>query len=427
MERSDSGPPYSFVAAREGYTRRSFLVTTSLAAASLWASRLTGLAASNPTFSNYPFQLGVASGDPSPDGFVLWTRLAPSPLEDDGGMPPEPVLVSWQVAEDEKMTKVVQRGEVAANPDWAHSVHVEVEGLKPDRWYWYQFRVGNEVSPLGRTRTMPAEGSDPAKLRFAFASCQRYGDGYYTAYEHMAAEDIDLVVHLGDYIYEKGCKPDAVRKFSGGTTYTLEDYRKRLALHKTDPALQRMHALVPWIVTWDDHETWNNFAGAAQRSESQLKRRAAAYKAYYEHMPLRRISLPVGPDMQLYRRLAFGQLADFLFSIPVSIEPNSLRPRISTPGRGVLQSQGYPARHRAARMALRRTTLVTGEMERSGPTNHGGTGGSRQSPHRRRTRLQYGQMGRIRNRTSPAPEIPARRKNPQSRRDHRRCAQQLGQ
>lgn len=226
-------------------------------------------------------------------------------------MPEVPVDVEWVVAEDEKMERVVQRGKTTATPEWAHSVHVEVAGLQPDRWYWYQFKAGDELSPVGRTRTMPAAGSPTEKLRFAFASCQRYDQGFYTAYEHMANEDLDLVVFLGDYIYESGTKKNAVRPHNSGRIFTLSEYRNRIALYKTDPLLQRMHALVPWVVTWDDHETWNNMAGGADRSDEELARRAAAYKAYYEHMPLRRVSLPSGPDMLLYRGLSFGGLANF--------------------------------------------------------------------------------------------------------------------
>src|SRR5262245_59751604 len=178
--------------------RRSFLfATSSLAAAALWSTRAFGAITKLPRFSDYPFQLGVASGDPASDGFVLWTRLAPKPLEG-GDMEPEPVEVAWQVCEDEAMTKVVREGTIAATPEWAHSVHVEVAGLRPDRWYWYQFKAGNEISPKGRTRTMPAESSMPERMRLAFASCQHYEAGFYTAYEHMASEDVDLVFNLGD-------------------------------------------------------------------------------------------------------------------------------------------------------------------------------------------------------------------------------------
>ena len=145
-------------------------------------SRVDGAVRRNLKFAESPFQLGVASGDSAADGFVIWTRLAPKPLEG-GGMPRELVEVAWEVATDEKMSQVVRRGTTVATPQLAHAVHVEVEGLKPDRWYWYRFKVGNEISPLGRTRTFPAASAEPDRLRFAFASCQHYEQGYYTAYK----------------------------------------------------------------------------------------------------------------------------------------------------------------------------------------------------------------------------------------------------
>ncbi len=299
-------------------SRRSFLIgSASFAAAALLSTRARGAVSGTPKFSCYPFTLGVASGDPAPDGMVLWTRLAPRPLENGGGMPAEPIEVSWQVAEDEAMNRIVRQGTAIANPAWAHSVHVEVEGLRPDRWYWYRFKAGGEISPVGRTRTMPPANSLPDRLRFAFASCQKYESGYYTAFEHLAREDVDLVFHLGDYIYEKGPSDDGVRRHNSPEIITLDDYRNRYALYKSDPALQAAHALAPWVVTWDDHEVSNNYANAISEhpeittTADFLRRRAAAYQAYFEHMPLRRTALPSGPDMLLYRNLAFGRLASF--------------------------------------------------------------------------------------------------------------------
>ncbi len=186
---------------------------------------------------DHPFQLGVASGDPLPDGVVLWTRLAPDPLGG-GGMPPEDVRVRWQVATDESMTRVVRKGTATASKDWAHAVHVEVQGLKPDRTYWYQFKVGNETSPVGRTRTAPAGDSMPEKLRFAFASCQRYEDGYFTALRHMAEEDLQAVIHLGDYIYEGKAAQGKARRHNSDEIVSLDDYRNRYALYRTVPDLQ---------------------------------------------------------------------------------------------------------------------------------------------------------------------------------------------
>lgn len=299
-----------------GLNRRSFLIgSTSLAAAALWSACATRRIVQLPKFPDYPFQLGVASGDPTSDGVVLWTRLAPKPLEG-GGMIPDPVQVSWQVAEDESMSRVVRAGRTVAAPEWAHSVHVEVDGLRPERWYWYQFKAGNELSPKGRTRTLPSPGSIPQRIRFAFASCQHYETGYFTAYEHMSREDLELVFHLGDYIYENAGRDDQIRKHAGPELNSLDQYRTRYAQYRTDPHLQLMHRVAPWVVTWDDHEFDNNCAGAISEepnvlTSAFLERRARAYQAYYEHMPLRRTAQPRGPDMRLYRRIAFGQLAEF--------------------------------------------------------------------------------------------------------------------
>lgn len=310
-------PPLYPLPGAATWTRRTFLTrTASFAAAALLFNHATRAAMTVPG-AGYLFTLGVASGDPLPDGVVLWTRLAPRPREPGGGLPPEPVAVGWQVAEDEAFMRVVQSGEAVALPDWAHAVHVEVSGLRPDRWYWYRFKAGGQLSPAGRTRTMPAPAANAERLRFAFASCQKYEVGYYTAYEHMRREDLDLVVHLGDYIYEKGDDGQAVRAHGTPEIVTLDDYRARYAVYKSDPALQAAHAMAPWIVTWDDHEVSNNYANDIAEKpdrwprEKFRQRRAAAYQAYYEHMPLRRSALPHGPDLSLYRRLAFGRLAEF--------------------------------------------------------------------------------------------------------------------
>ncbi|WP_414660002.1 alkaline phosphatase D family protein [Horticoccus sp. 23ND18S-11] len=299
------------------FSRRAFVAGTASFAAAAWlsSSRLLGAVTGSPRFAAYPFSLGIASGDPAPDSVVLWTRLAPKPLEPGGGMRPEPVEVSWVIAEDEALAQVVRSGTAVANPAWGHSVHVEAGGLRPDRWYWYQFKAGGETSPKGRTRTLPAADVLPARLRFAFASCQHYETGLFTAYQHLAREDLDLIVHLGDYIYEGAVREKQVRRHNGPEIMTVDDYRARYALYKLDPALQAAHAAAPWIVTWDDHEVANNYAGdiparPGPRDEF-LRRRAAAYQAYYEMMPLRPSALPSGPDMLLYRRLGFGRLASF--------------------------------------------------------------------------------------------------------------------
>ncbi|MGH8618643.1 MAG: alkaline phosphatase D family protein, partial [Burkholderiales bacterium] len=293
--------------------RRLLTGTAALAAYALLAPPFARRAWAQPRFDADPYSLGVASGSPRPDSVVLWTRLAPQPLEPAGGMPPATVEVRWEIARDQAFRDIAGRGTVTASPDAAHSVHVEANGLAPGRWYWYRFMAGDAVSPLGRTRTAPAPDDAAPRLRFAFASCQQYEQGYYAAYRHMRAEDLDLVVFLGDYIYESSWGRDHVRKHATPEPYTLSDYRVRYAQYKTDPDLKAMHAAAPWLVTWDDHEVDNDYANdRAERLEANfLARRAAAYRAYYEHMPLRPAALPQGPDMRLYDRSAWGTLAEF--------------------------------------------------------------------------------------------------------------------
>ena len=264
-------------------------------------------------FQETPFTLGVASGDPTASGAVLWTRLDPGELAIADAASRE-VTVRWEVSADDAFRQIVRSGESRALPELGHSVHAEVEGLEAGRWYWYRFDAGGIGSPAGRLRTAPAPGEIPGRLRFAFASCQHYEHGYYTAYRHMAAEEPELIIHLGDYIYEMRYG-DIVRDAAPGEVMTLADYRNRYALYRSDPDLQDAHAACPWIVTWDDHEVDNNYAGTvpedAQGRQEFLMRRAAAYQAYYEFMPLRRSSMPTGPAMQLFRRLDFGDLASF--------------------------------------------------------------------------------------------------------------------
>jgi alkaline phosphatase D len=230
-------------------------------------------------------------------------------------MPPVEVPVAWQIARDRQMRRVVQRGTVMASPTLAHSVHVEVKGLEPAQTYWYQFQAGGEASRVGRTRTAPATQEQISRLAFAFASCQDWQNGLYVAHKHLAEEELDFVVFLGDYIYEGAANPQAFRQHQGGDCLTLTDYRNRYAQYKSDPHLQAAHAAFPWIVTWDDHEVDNNYANLSsedgQDIQSFAQRRAAAYQAYYEHLPLRLASLPQAASMQLYRRFSFGNLATF--------------------------------------------------------------------------------------------------------------------
>jgi alkaline phosphatase D len=236
---------------------------------------------------------------PDPNGERDWQRDA--------------VNVSWEIASDERMQRIVRRGTSAARPELGHSVHADVTGLDSNRWYWYRFRTGTFESPIGRTKTAPANPTD--RIRFAFASCQQYQGGYYTAYKGMVREDIDLVVFLGDYIYE-GVGGTGERRIPGEEAKTLEGYRNRYATYRSDENLREAHRLFPRIITWDDHEVQNNYAGdnpqAAQPREDFLVRRAAAYQAHYEWLPLPKASLPKGPDAQLYRRLSFGPLGNFI-------------------------------------------------------------------------------------------------------------------
>ncbi|HEX5742138.1 MAG TPA: alkaline phosphatase D family protein, partial [Pilimelia sp.] len=276
-----------------------------------------GTAAARPLRAD-PFTLGVASGDPAPDGVVLWTRLAPRPLADDGrgGMPDRTVDVGWVVATDPALRQVVRRGTAAARPAAAHSVHVEVAGLAPGREYHYRFTADGYASPVGRTRTAPAPDAGGGALALAVASCAQYEHGFFTAYRRLAEDHPDLVVHLGDYQYEYArdvyVSPTGnVRHHDGPETVTLADYRRRHAQYKTDADLQQAHAVAPWLVVWDDHEVDNNWADEVpERPEPDFRaRRAAAFRAYYENMPLRRTSVPRGVDMRLYRRVHWGRLA----------------------------------------------------------------------------------------------------------------------
>ena len=271
-------------------------------------------------FPSYPFTLGVASGDPLPDSVVLWTRLAPDPLAADGlgGMNEEQVIVKWEVAVDEQFNSIVRRGHEVATPDYAYSVHAEVYGLEPGKEYYYRFKSGNDFSPVGKTKTAPAYGSQLDQLNFAFASCQNYNAGFYTAYDHMVKEDLDFVIFLGDYIYEGDGQGTIGRgHVPAKEIFTLEDYRIRYGQYKSDASLKAAHAAFPWIVTLDDHEVENNWEDEESNTphkytskEEFLARRAIAFQVYYEHMPLRRSSLPSGIDMQIYRRFNFGNLAE---------------------------------------------------------------------------------------------------------------------
>ncbi|MEP7300365.1 MAG: alkaline phosphatase D family protein [Caldimonas sp.] len=260
--------------------------------------------ASGPRAADAPrFALGIASGQPRRDGFVLWTRLTGDAL-------PERAAVHWEVAGDERFQRVVARGDEAAEAAWAHSVHAEPAGLEPARTYWYRFTALGQQSAVGRTRTAPAPDA-AASLRFVIASCQRYDAGHYAAWRHVAAENPDVVIFLGDYIYESASGNSAIRRHEGGVARTLAEYRARYATYKSDPLLQAIHAAAPWLMVWDDHEVANDYANLqGQDLEPDFAaRRAAAYQAYWEHMPFARSLRPRGPDMRIVGRLDWGTLA----------------------------------------------------------------------------------------------------------------------
>jgi alkaline phosphatase D len=259
--------------------------------------------ATGPTLPSGLFRLGVASGEPTAGGFVLWTRLAP-----DVGMPSVPVEVAWTLARDEGFSRIVRRGTAAATPDDAHSVHVQVDGLEPGE-YWYRFVANGEASPTGRSRTASAGN----RLRLAIGSCQQYEHGYFVAHRDIAANaSLDAVLFLGDYIYEASWGRNPVRSHNAAEATDLAGYRNRYALYKSDRDLQAAHAAHPWLVTWDDHEVANDYAdarGERQTAAAFLRRRADAYKAFWEHMPLSPARRPDGAGLKLYRAFDFGGLA----------------------------------------------------------------------------------------------------------------------
>ncbi|SJZ77206.1 alkaline phosphatase D [Enhydrobacter aerosaccus] len=319
--------------------RRSFIG----ALGTLW---LPSLARAQTPLADNPFGLGVASGHPTPQSVVLWTRLlAADPTEPLSG----PVTVDWSVAEDERLQRVVRSGQAIAEPRWAHSVHVDVDGLESGRPYWYRFTVNGKASPIGRTLTAPAANAAVPMLRFAFASCQQYEQGYYSAHRHMAAEELNAVLFVGDYIYEVSWGRDLVRHHGSGRPTTLSEFRNRYALYKSDPDLRAAHAAHPWIVTWDDHEVANDYANDISPTDLDpqqfLLLRAAAYQAYWEHMPLPNAMQPQGSALRIYDRYRFGDLAELF----------------------VLDDRQYRA-HNACHAELIRSRMLTDCAERLDPS-----------------------------------------------------------
>jgi alkaline phosphatase D len=309
-------------------SRRGLLRGATAAAALAAITPTASRAIAQPAFRTYPFTMGVASGDPSPDGMVIWTRLAPEPLAG-GGMPRSAVEVQWEVATDPQMRNIMARGTALARPELGHAVHVEVAGLQPARVYHYRFRAGREASPIGRSRTAPAPDAMPDRLRLVSAGCQHWEAGFFTAWRHIAEEpDLDLVSHYGDYIYEyraRGNAPGgipAVRQHNGDETYTIDDYRNRYALYRSDADLQAAHAAHAFLMSFDDHEVDNNWAGETSEEDGSARfpvavppeifalRKQIAFQAWYEAMPVRRAQLPRGPEITAWRALRWGRLAD---------------------------------------------------------------------------------------------------------------------
>lgn len=277
--------------------RRDFLVGAGLAlAAPALAIRKSAAQAA----AAFPFS--VASGDPTTNAVVLWTRLARA-VDDPTPVSADPIQVEWIVASDERLSDVVRSGIGLARPEYGHSVHVDVDALQPDRSYFYAFRVGGEMSPVGRTRTLPAAGVSHQRFRFNVVSCQHWENGYFDAYDGMADDDASFVLHLGDYIYEVG--RGGVRAHeTKDPLVTVEDYRRRHALYKTDAALRRAHERMPFMVTLDNHDALTEDTG----DDAALARRAAAYQAWYEFQPVRHAPPPQGPTMPILRGLDIGDL-----------------------------------------------------------------------------------------------------------------------
>ena len=298
-------------------SRRRFLGAALAGAGWVLAAPTPAVAARRARFDRDPFTLGVASGYPRADGMVLWTRLAPEPYTIDGGAGWADLTLDFEIAEDPSFRRRVRSGTVTAPAADGHSVHLDITGLRPGREYFYRFRAGDATSPVGRSWTAPEPGSAAAamaQLRVGLASCQSYEQGHYHAWRDMVARGVDLVLHLGDYIYESG-SGDPVRRHDPGECVSLEDYRRRYAWYRSDPLLRAAHAACPWLVTWDDHEVDNDYAGLQSEHPTEqaafAARRAAAYQAYWEHMPMPRTMRPSGGAMSLFGTTQIGDLFAF--------------------------------------------------------------------------------------------------------------------
>ncbi len=282
-----------------------------------------------PRWRRNPFGLGIASGEPLPDSVLLWTRLYPDPpiqgqsattdellahMAHSSGVPVDrPLKVTYEAFADAACRRRVAQGTVRTSADVGWSVHARVTGLQPDRPYWYRFQCGDASSRVGHTRTAPLSHTRKDRLRLALASCQHYEQGWYAAHADMASQDLDVVLFVGDYIYESTNKKFRLREHTGGVPTDLAAYRERHALYKLDADLQTCHAAHPWLCTWDDHEVDNDYAGLSDRSRSPessfVARRAAAYRAYFEHMPVWPFSEGANP-YRIHRHWTWGDLVD---------------------------------------------------------------------------------------------------------------------
>ncbi|WP_329341663.1 alkaline phosphatase D family protein [Streptomyces sp. NBC_01352] len=293
-------------------------VVKAAAATAVLAGPLAAALPARAATDSPAFLHGVASGDPLPDGILLWTRVTPTAEAEPGsGLGPD-TPVDWVVARDKALTNIVAKGSVTATAATDHTVKADIRGLEPATDYWFRFSAGGTDSPVARTRTAPAADAAVPNLRFGVVSCANWEAGYFSSYRHLAARgDLDAWLHLGDYIYEYGTGEygtrDTVVRPHAPTheILTLADYRTRHGRYKTDADLQALHAAAPVIAIWDDHEFANDaWSGGAENHTEGAEgawsaRQAAAKQAYFEWMPVR--TAVAGTT---YRRLRFGKLVD---------------------------------------------------------------------------------------------------------------------
>jgi len=358
----------------DGHSERSRVERRRLLTAAVLAPFLVVapvVRAARQRFVDYPFRLGVSSGSPTPTSVVLWTRLCADPLHG-GGIDDQRIRVTWELADDERFASVRQRGEWYTSADLAHSAHVEVSGLAPNRPYWYRFFVGDAVSPTGRTRTLPASHELPSGARFATASCQHFEQGYFHAYRGLIADEPQFLIFLGDSIYESSWGDDPVRSHVGGVARSLDAYRNRHAQYRCDPDLAAAHAAFPWIVTLDDHEVENDWAGdLSQHRDPQFAlRKAAALQAFFEHMPLPLSAIKAGGSLELYTSWDIGRLARINLLDTRQFRDPQPCPRPGISGANTVSDELCPARNGVGRTLLgaRQQRWLESQLTRSPAT-----------------------------------------------------------